>query len=180
MRVVPKWVVMTAAVVVVTGCATTGVSSYRAIDIDFASYQTFDWGPPDALPTGDPRLDKDPYFQDRLQGAVERGLTRRNLPRSERGAAPDLLIHYHANVSRRLNVNRVDYAYGLTVDAESQIRDYDAGTIVLDIVDARTKQVIWRGWAQRDMTELLEDQRKMAEWIETAVRLMLTRLPSAF
>jgi hypothetical protein len=90
------------------------------------------------------------------------------------------LIHYHANVIRRLNVNRVDYAYGLTVDAESQIRDYDAGTIVLDIVDARTKQVIWRGWAQRDMTELLEDQRKMAEWIETAVRLMLTRLPSAF
>ena len=180
MRDVPGWVAMTAAVVVVTGCATTGVSSYRAMNIDFAGYQTFDWGPADALPTGDPRLDNDPYFQDRLQGAVERGLARRSLQRSERGATPDLLIHYHANVSRRLDVDRVDYSYGLTVDAESHVRDYDAGTIVLDIVDARTNQVIWRGWAQRDMTELLENQRKMAEWIETAVRLMLTRLPPAF
>jgi hypothetical protein len=150
------------------------------MDIDFRSYHTFDWGPADALPTGDPRLDENPYFQDRLQGAVERGLALRKLERSERGATPELLIHYHANVSRRLDVNQVDYSYGLTVDAESQIRDYDAGTIVLDIVDSWTNQVIWRGWAQRDMTELLQDEGKMADWIETAVRLMLAQLRPTF
>jgi hypothetical protein len=176
----PGWLALTAVIAVVAGCATTGMSSYHAIDSDFTSYHTFDWGPADALPTGDPRLDKDLYFQDRLQGAIERGLARRNLPRSEKGATPDLLIHYHAHISRRIDVDRADYSYGLTVDANSQIRDYDAGTIVLDIVDARTSQVIWRAWAQHDMTELLEDGRKMAEWIETAVEQMLARLPPAF
>jgi hypothetical protein len=180
MRLVPGLAVLATAVMAITGCATTGVSSYRVMDIDFTSYHTFDWGPADALPTGDPRLDKNPYFQDRLQGAVERELALRKLERPERGATPELLIHYHANVSRRLDVNRVDYSYGLTVDAESQIRDYEAGTIVLDLVDARTNQVIWRGWAQRDMTELLEDEGKMAGWIETAVRLMLAQLPPTF
>ena len=111
---------------------------------------------------------------------MERGLALRKLERSEWGATPELLIHYHANVSRRLDVNQVDHSYGLTVDAESEIRDYDAGTIVLDIVDSRTNQVIWRGWAQRDMTELLQDEGKMADWIETAVRLMLSQLPPTF
>jgi hypothetical protein len=180
MRLVPGLAVIAAAVVAIAACATSGGSAYRAMDIDFRSYHTFDWGPADALPTGDPRLDENPYFQDRLQGAVERGLALRKLERSERGATPELLIHYHANVSRRLDVNQVDYSYGLTVDAESQIRDYDAGTIVLDIVDSWTNQVIWRGWAQRDMTELLQDEGKMADWIETAVRLMLAQLRPTF
>ena len=180
MRFMTGWALSTAVMFVVSGCATAGVSSYHAIDTDFTSYHTFDWGPADALPTGDPRLDKDPYFQDRLQGAIERGFARRNLARSEKGATPDLLIHYHANISRRINVDHVDYSYGLTVDAESQIRDYDAGILVLDIVDARTNQVIWRAWAQHDMTELLQDGRKMAEWIETAVEQMLTNLPLTY
>jgi hypothetical protein len=91
-----------------------------------------------------------------------------------------LLIHYHANVSRRLDVDRVDYTYGYSVDVQPQIRDYEAGTIVLDIVDARTKTVVWRGWAQRDMTDLLEDEGKMAEWIDTAVQRMLAQLPPVF
>jgi hypothetical protein len=179
MRLVPGLAAVTAAVAI-TACATVGVSSYRDMDADFTRYHTFDWGPADALPTGDPRLDQNSYFQDRLQGAVERGLALRKLERSAPGATPELLIHYHATVSRRLNVNQVDYAYGYTIDAQSQIREYEAGTIVLDIVDARTNEVVWRGWAQRDMTDLLEDEGKMAEWIETAVQRMLAQLPEVF
>jgi Domain of unknown function (DUF4136) len=164
------------ATLICTACATVTVSSYRDSTVDFASYRTFDWGPADALPTGDLRLDSDPYFQDRLQGAIERGLARRKLERSAPEAPADLLIHYHASVNRRLDANRVDHAYGYVVDVDSEIRSYEAGTIVLDIVDRRTNHVIWRGWAQGDMTELLEDEQKMAEWIERAVQDMLARL----
>jgi hypothetical protein len=161
-------------------CATVGVSSYRDHQADFTRYRTFDWGPADALPTGDPRLDRNAYFQDRLQGAVERGLAGRKLDRSEPGARPDLLVHYHANITRRLNVDQADHAYGYTVDVQSQIHEYEAGTLVIDVVDARTNAVVWRGWAQDNMTDLLEDEGKLADWIEEAVQRMVAQLPSRY
>lgn len=179
MRLVPGMAALIAGAAL-TACATVGVSSYRDRQADFTRYRTFDWGPADALPTGDPRLDQNAYFQDRLQGAVERGLAHRKLERSEKGASPDLLIHYHANISRRLNVNQVDYAYGYTVDVQSQIHEYEAGTLVLDIVDTRTQEVVWRGWAQGNMTDLLRDEGKMTAWIESAVQRMLAQLPPVF
>jgi hypothetical protein len=51
------------------------VNSHFEPTADSARYRSYDWGPADALPTGDPRLDKNPFFQDYLQGAIEMQLT---------------------------------------------------------------------------------------------------------
>ena len=68
------------AIGIAAGCAVTmSVSSHVDRSLDFARYRTFDWGPADALPTGDPRLDRDPFFKDHVQGAVERGLAARGM-----------------------------------------------------------------------------------------------------
>ena len=62
------------AVVAVAGCATMTVSSHIERNINFSQYATYDWGPPDNLPVGDPRLDNNPFFNDYLQGAIEKQL----------------------------------------------------------------------------------------------------------
>jgi len=46
------------------GCAAMTVSSHLDRLADFGTYRTWDWGPADALPTGDPRLDHNPFFKD--------------------------------------------------------------------------------------------------------------------
>jgi len=57
------------AALAVTSCATTmTVSSHIERGLDFSQYRTYDWGPADALPTGDPRLDKNPFFKDQVAG----------------------------------------------------------------------------------------------------------------
>ena len=48
-------------------CATMNVSSYLERGVDFTQYRTYAWGPTDARPTGDPRLDSNPFFKDRLE-----------------------------------------------------------------------------------------------------------------
>lgn len=161
------------------GCATMNVSSHVDRGLDVTKYRTYDWGPPDALPTGDPRLDQDPFFKDHMQGAVERQLAAKGFVRAEPSATPDLLIHYHASITRRIDVNEADRGYGYTGDLGSSVREYEAGTLVLDIVDSRTKQVIWRGWAQDTVTDMLEDRDTMARKIDEAVRRMLERFPPA-
>ena len=57
---------------------------------------TYDWGPADALPTGDPRLDQNPFFKDHLEGAVEKELATRGFDRPIGHAGPaDSLSREH-------------------------------------------------------------------------------------
>lgn len=157
------------------------VSSHVQRDIDFGRYRTYDWGPADALPTGDPRLDNSPFFKDHLQGAVERNLAGRGLELASAAGAPDLLIHYHANVQQRIDVNRVDRKYGYCYGEDCGVRvvEYEAGTLVLDVVDARTNRVVWRGWAQASLEGVIDNQERMARMINEAVTRMLERFPRA-
>ena len=172
-------IVVAASALVATGCATMDVSSHVRSGVDFARFRTYEWGPADALPTGDPRLDQDPFFKDHLIGAVEKQLAARGYERST-SAPPDLLIHYHASINRRLDVFGVDREHGYCADDECKawVVDYEAGTIVLDLVDARSNRVIWRGWAQDGVTEMLNDRDRMAQKIDDAVRQMLALLPA--
>jgi hypothetical protein len=153
------------------------VSSHVQPGLDFTPYRTYDWGPADALPTGDPRLDQDPFFQDHMQGAVEKQLATKGFERVTSGI-PDLLIHYHANITQRIDVNRVDRNYGYCSDPECvSVVEFEAGTLVLDIVDTRTNRVIWRGWAQQALGDMLDNRDRMAAHIDKAVSRMLERLP---
>ena len=161
------------------GCATLSVSSHIEPGLDLAQYQTFDWGPADALPTGDPRLDADPAFNDWVQGAVERGLAQKGLTLVPEGTEPDLRIHYHANITQRVDVTAVDQDFGFCEGAgcEPPVTVYEAGTLVIDIIDARTNRVIWRGWAQDSVEDELDDPDAMEATIEDAVTRMLARFP---
>jgi Domain of unknown function (DUF4136) len=144
---------------VATGCATMVVSSHIQRDIDFNRYRTYDWEPADALPPGDPRLDENPFVKDHMRGAVERRLAAKGLELTTSGT-PDLLIHYHANVTQRIDVNRVDQQYGYCYGEECSVRvmEYEAGTLVLDLVDARTNRVVWRSWAQQNLAGVIDNQ----------------------
>jgi len=171
--------VVLAVTAMASGCAPTmSVSSHVDRNLDFAQYRTFDWGPADALPTGDPRLDQDPFFKDHVQGAVERGLAGRGMELTSAGS-PDLLIHYHANITERIDVNKADRVYGYCQGADCPPESiwYEAGTLVLDFMDAHTNKLIWRGWAQKSVEDMLRDKDKMADTIDRAVSEMLRQLP---
>lgn len=165
------------ALVLATACASTmTVSSHVDRGVTFARYRTYAWAPADMLPTGDPRLDANPFFKDHLQGEVEKQLVSRGLEGPASGSA-DLLIHYHANISQRLDVAAVDRRRGYSYEDGSLVPEYEAGTIVLDFVDARTQRVVWRAWAQDGVAGMLANQDKMAAKVHEAVTRMLKRLP---
>jgi hypothetical protein len=158
------------------GCATMSVGSHVERGLDVAIYRTYDWGPPDELPTGDPRLDQNPFFKDHVQGEVEKALAAKGLQMS---TTPDLRIHYHASITRRINVAGADQARGYcyTNNCQSEVSEYEAGTLVLDIVDVRRNTVIWRGWAQDAVGDMLENQEAMARKIQDAVTRILAQWP---
>ena len=166
------------AALALAGCATMNVSSHIERDANFVDYVTYDWGPPDNLPVGDPRLDNNPFFNDYLQGAVEKQMTAKGFTRAAEGRPAELLVHYHASVNQRLDVYRADseagYCYG---DCQPQVVDFEQGTLVIDIIDIKTKKVIWRGWAQDTMTGVIDNQERLQKQVDEGVTKMMQLLP---
>ena len=166
-----------AALLALQGCATMNVSSHIERGVDFAQFRTWDFGPADALPTGDPRLDNNPFFKDYLEGAVGKALEVRHYGRVTSGT-PDLLVHYHANISKSFDVNGVDNRNGYCYDnCEPVIIEYEQGTIVLDVVDTHTNRVVWRGWAQQNVNGMIDNQELLRKEVNKAVTRMMELFP---
>jgi hypothetical protein len=63
--------------------------------------------------------------------------------------------------------------------AGTQVVQYDEGTILIDIADQETRDVVWRGWARFDIGRALTDPRVMADAIDEAVEKMFARYPAS-
>jgi len=158
-----------------TGCVTMSVSSHLDRDADFTRYHTWEWGQADALPTGDARLDNNQFFNDFLQGAVERAMARSGFARVARNEKPELLVHYHANINQRFQVGEpVNCAPG---DCRPEVTDYEQGTLVIDVIDAATNRVIWRGWAQDSVAGVIDNQDRLEAKVDEAVRKIFAQFP---
>lgn len=157
------------------GCATLSVSSYVERGIDVRQYRSFGWDSTEGLYTGDPRLDNNRFFDERVRTAVAAGLAARGF--DEAVDAPDLLIRYHASVTQRLAVSRFDRESGACENASCRPDVYEAGTLVVDLVDRRSRRLIWRGWAEGAIDNVIDNQQLMEEKVGEAVGRILERLP---
>jgi hypothetical protein len=158
------------------GCASISVNSYVGRDVSFTQYRSYAWAATDRLSTGDPRLDNNPFFQQRLQSDVEKHLNARGFVKGESGN-PDLMVHYHASVSQQVDVNGVDTEFGYCERGACQPSVYEAGTIVVDLVDARTNTLVWRGWAKDSLDGAIDNQDWLEQKVDNAVARIMERLP---
>jgi len=157
------------------------VSSHVERGLDFSQYRTFDWGTPDKLPLSDPRLDRDPFFRDEVEGAIEKQMAARGFERSAASDTPDVRIHYHTSINQRFDVREERYSGNCDDDdaCPARVIEYEAGTLVVDIVDERTDRLIWRGWAQGSVEGVLDNKGRLKQKIDEGVTRMFARLPRA-
>jgi hypothetical protein len=158
-----------------SACASMNVSSYLERGVDFRAYRTYQWDMTDDRATGDPRLDNNPFFHERVQANVEETLARRGFEKVT-ADAPQLLVHYHASINQEIDVRTADRKYGYSDDREPFV--YDAGTIVIDFVDATTSRLVWRGWIEGSVDGVIDNQGWMEEKIDEVVARILEQLPS--
>ena len=174
MRPFGRLIVVAVSALALTACAATNVRSFVERGLDVGQYRTYSWGPAGEQATGDPRLDNNQFFQERIAAAVDRQLQTRGLEKTTPQAS-DLLIHYHASVEQLVNPNGAEQRYMSCDDCEPYV--YDAGTIVIDLVDARTQRLVWRGWAEGNIDGVVDDQARMEKQVDDAVGRIMERLP---
>jgi len=62
-------------------------------------------------------------------------------------------------------------------DCRTSVIEYEQGTLVIDVLDARTERLLWRGWAQDSVQGILDNQDRMEREINEAVTKMFARFP---
>jgi hypothetical protein len=124
--------------------------------VDFSGYSTYAWMKRDnsiesQLPD---------HLRMRLQRVTEEVLAEKGFDPAPAPPQTDLLLTYYFGASDELQINHVQYSpyspwgygywpgfnYGYT-----EVRSYKQGTLVLDIVDARTHQLVWMGRVEKEV-----------------------------
>ncbi|HUP51717.1 MAG TPA: DUF4136 domain-containing protein [Longimicrobiales bacterium] len=59
----------------------------------------------------------------------------------------------------------------------TQVLQYEEATFLVDLADARTKEIVWRGWARLDLGRALSDPDAMRDQIDEAIRKMFESFP---
>lgn len=156
----------------VGGCAMSAARSYVATTVPPHPNKTYAWAQGPAKATGDPRLDSNRFFEERVEAAVDDALKSRGFVK---GDAPELLVKYHASVVQDVYVSGAEQSEG-----RSGLSVYDKGTLVIDLADAADDRLLWRGWAEDAIDGVVDDQRLMEQRIDDAVARIMKRLPTTF
>lgn len=155
-----------------TGCvATTPVEVSTDFDrnVNFNQYRTFKWFQDKPAAGVDTAYKYNTFLDQRIRRAVEAQLSQKGFTKVEGSA--DILVAYDVKVITRQSA-RPDYAfapgfgYGYSYwygyrynygynrfSRPMLIEQYKDGTIIIDLVDAKDNQLIWRGWGQMEVNE---------------------------
>jgi hypothetical protein len=171
----------TVLVALLLACAGTRVTSDYDVNADFSSLETFAWMPQPQKMTGDARVDN-PLIAARVRSAIERTLTSKGY-RLTSDTTPDFFVGYYLSLEQKIDVYTIDNYYGSGPYRrwggprfETHVNQYDEGTLVIDIVDAKAGRLVWRGSGSRRISASPTPQ-KTTQRINEAVEAILERFP---
>lgn len=127
-----------ALVTALVGCASAQVKTDFDQNANFSDYQTYSW----MNTTRMSAMAQATLFDRRLRAAVESQLAAKGLKKADGNGEADILIVYHAGVQDKLDVQQWGY-FGRRWD----VREYQQGTLIVDVVDAKSMSLVWRGTA---------------------------------
>ncbi len=154
----------------VAGVAWAKVVSDYDPTVDFSAYSTFGWLERDnsieaQLPD---------HLRVRLHRVTEDVMAEKGILPSPAPPQTDLLLTFYLATSDELEIRQVGYStyspwgysywpgfnYGYT-----EVRSYKKGTLVLDIVDARTRKLVWVGTLEKEMQSTNPPGKKITKSI---------------
>lgn len=146
-------------------------------DYDLWNYKTFDWGKKVNIEEGLNPLHYNELNDKRIKSAIKSQLTARGYQLSD--VNPDLLLHYHIIVTDKSAVTTTPFGYNYSdywMRTETNIYTYREGTLILDLMDSKTHNLIWRGWAVSAL-ETPYSQEEIDRLIKKVVSKIFKKFP---
>jgi len=155
-------------------------------DYDFASIDSFAWKD---SPAAMSLAQAEPFLHAHIENAIEFELTSSGLTEVE--SNPDVLVTYYGSTETEVQLQSDSYGYGWggygspgwgyygygrgyvggPISTTTRVVEYERGTLIVDIVDASSSELIWRG-AVSDIT-VTDDPEKMQKNMTKAIQKMV-------
>jgi hypothetical protein len=137
-----------AGMMVVSSAAAQDVSWDYAKGTDFTRLKTYAWTAGHPLP--------DPLNHQRIVGAIEAQLATKGFTKVDPADHPDALVAYHAGLARNFALAEFGsgwggFHFGGTWTRRARVEEITVGSLVVDIVDAASGTIVWRGTASKDI-----------------------------
>jgi hypothetical protein len=168
-----------AGVICVSAACSPQISVHADYDLDYEvwTYHTFDWGKKVDIEAGLNPFHYNELNDKRIKDAVRQQLEARGYVLAS--DKPDLLFHYHIMIQDEslIVADPPLYSFGPGWSAEtSRVYTYKEGTLILDLMDTKTNNLIWRGWASTEVKKL-KTPREREELVNKVVSKIFTKFP---
>ncbi|NVO32385.1 DUF4136 domain-containing protein [Hymenobacter lapidiphilus] len=179
------------------GC-TPGVAVQKKPGTDFSQYRTYDWAKTEVKSADS----QNPIYQSSLndgqiQQAISSELAKRGIRQATGNAKPDFYLTYHLYideaertvatpqpmgfaypyaVSYRGGYLPINYGYWYASPryrTRYRTETYQEGTMILDFVDARTNNLVWRG----SVMDAVNDPARLGSEFSRAAKDILDEFP---
>lgn len=167
------------------GCAVTDIDR----SVDFTQYRSFAWGK-SSVKVKNPAHDSD-LIDKKIKLTIENELEKRGIRYDETN--PDFRIRYqtYTEKEQRTRGNRYfgfnpffhpfyypfdGYRYGWGVPywgGQPEVYTYTEGTLIVDVIDARTNEQVWRGMVSGNVDNISALQKQL----EKGIRAILKKYP---
>ena len=165
------------------GCSSMTVNHDWAREADFSKYKTFQY-----KATEGNIADSNPLGDQRLVAGIKREMTAKGF--TEASSNPDVYVTYHGEDKEGISLDTTHMGYGGygygpgwgwgryggmgMGTSTTNVRTYTQGTLIVDIWDAKAKELVWRGVASDTLSE---DPQKNVEKGSKALAKMFKFYP---
>lgn len=170
------------------GCSAKGVKTEYQEKSNLAGLKTYEWLHTDTPPGDNVRVNN-PKVNEAVRQAVDQTLRKKGYQKVETGQ-PDFLVTWFGAIEKKVQVESINhfysgYGYGpvakvmATEGGESSpAREFEEGTILIDVLDPSSNKMQWRGSGSR---KILKDNKEgdAVLYIERVVANILKNFPEA-
>ena len=147
---------------------------------NFASYKTYQQK--DGTKVGQPLID------DRITAAIDTELAAKGLTKAT--SNPDVVVVYHVAFDKEKDISTYSSGYGggygpygygwgggwAGGTTTTQVRDITIGTLVIDMADAKKKEIAWRGMGVKEVNTQAKPEKRDKS-ISEAVKKIFKNYP---
>lgn len=143
---------------------------------NFSKFRTYAWADGTEL--------ADELNHARVVRSIESQLVAKGMTRVDATANPDVLVAYHASFDKNLQINAYSSGwggprFGGLRSGTATTQEILTGTLVVDMVDASTKSIVWRGVASADINVGAKPEKREKNINKTAQKLFKNYPPKS-
>ena len=162
-------------IIILTSCSSIRVNSDYDKKIDFSAFKTYAF-----YKTGIDKVEISDLDKKRILYSIEETLSAKGFTKSE---TPDLWINFFTKEREQVDVNRFNVGWGYgwgwgwnpwIWGGNTTVNRYPEGTLTIDIIDAKKKDLIWQGEGEGLLTK---DNNKKDQNIKEFVTKILEQYP---